>query len=95
MDLAGKTFVFLGRLRRSTWNDAARSVAQAGGTVRRGLSRRADIAVVGHGAHVLLDDGRLTGRIAAAEASTPKSSAKTTGCAASACCPPSRRQSVP
>ena len=68
MDLAGKTVVFLGPLRRSTWNDAARSVAQAGGTVRRGLSRRADIAVVGHGAHVLLDDGRLTGRIAAAEA---------------------------
>ena len=68
MDLAGKTVVFLGRLRRSTWNDAARAVAHAGGTVRRGLSRRADVAVVGNGAHMLLDDGRLTGRIAAAEA---------------------------
>ena len=50
-----------------SWTAAEEAVTAAGGVLRRGVSRRISLAVVGHRAHALLDEGRLAGRIAAAE----------------------------
>ena len=65
--MKGKTAVFIGRFGAATQVEAARWVKDAGGKVRRGLSRTTDLAVIGRGAHTLLEAGRLQARVAGAE----------------------------
>ncbi len=50
----GKVVVFLGRLAAISRREASEAVAAHSGTVRRGVSRRTQVPVVGHGAHRLL-----------------------------------------
>ena len=63
---AGKAVVFLGRLIALPRRAAAAAVTERGGTVRRGVSRRTQVAVVGHGAHRLLG-GRVGSWLVRAE----------------------------
>ena len=65
--LAGARATILGRLARIGWAAAAEAIAAAGGSLRRGVSRRTGLAVVGERAHVLVDDGRLRGRLGAVD----------------------------
>ena len=65
--MKGKTAAFIGRLGTATQVEAARWVTDAGGKVRRGLGRTTDLAVIGHGAHTLLEAGRLQARVVRAQ----------------------------
>lgn len=64
--IAHRTVTVIGRLGGLPWVEAAAKVAAAGGSLRRGLSRRTNVVVVGHGAHELLASGRLDRRLAQA-----------------------------
>ena len=64
LDLVDKTVVFVGRLNAMTRRMAIRHLAAGRGTrVRYALTRPTDFLVVGHGAAVLIDDGRLHKRL--------------------------------
>lgn len=62
--LSNRTVATIGRLGALTWTEAAAKIAAAGASLRRGVSRRTDLVVVGHGAHELLANGRLGRRLA-------------------------------
>ena len=61
--LAGSRAVILGRPDRIHWSAAAEAVAASGGILRRGVTRRTRLAIIGARAHILLDDGRLERRL--------------------------------
>lgn len=63
----GARVVFLGRLRSLPRRSAARLVAQAGGSVRRGFTRSAAVAVVGQSSCASLGIPRLQARLETAE----------------------------
>ncbi len=65
-DLAGKTVVFLGKLDAMPRHMAASYAEERGAVVRRGVTRRTDVLVVGHGAYTLLEAGKLDARLNAA-----------------------------
>lgn len=62
--LQHRTIATIGRLGALPWTDAAAKIAAAGASLRRGVSRRTDLVVVGHAAHELLAGGRLERRLA-------------------------------
>jgi Flp pilus assembly protein TadD len=64
---AGKNVVFLGRLVAVRRRQAEHAVLALGGLVRRGLTRRTDLLVVGRAAYELLAHGRLEHKLAQAE----------------------------
>ena len=64
LTIAQRTVAVVGRLASMSWQDAAAKVAAAGGTLRRGLSRRTDVVVVGRRAHELVANRRLDRRLA-------------------------------
>lgn len=64
---AGKNVVFVGRLATVPRRQAEHAVTSQGGVVRRGLTRRADLLVVGRAAHDLLALGRLEHKLAQAD----------------------------
>ena len=68
-DLAGKTVVFLGKLDAMPRSMAASYAEERGAIVRRGVTRRTDIVVVGHGAYTFLETGKLDARLVAADRS--------------------------
>ena len=61
--LKGQAFTFIGRFAALPRRAAVAAVESAGGTVRRGLSRRTDIAVIGHGAAALIASGALGAKL--------------------------------
>jgi tetratricopeptide (TPR) repeat protein len=65
--LAGKNIVFLGRLAALRRRQAEHALALRGGLVRRGLTRRSHLLVVGRAAYDLLEHGRLEHKLAQAE----------------------------
>ncbi len=65
-DLAGKTLVFLGKLDAMPRHMAASYAEERGAIVRRGVTRRTGVLVVGHGAYTFLETGKLDARLAAA-----------------------------
>lgn len=64
----GKVISIIGRLGSLRRGDAATRVAALGGSLRRGVTRRTDVAVVGQRAVTMLDDGGLERRLADADA---------------------------
>jgi Tfp pilus assembly protein PilF len=62
----GETVTFIGRLEALSRSFAMRAVVAAGGVVRRGLTRRTSVCVIGHGALIRL--GKLEQRLAIADA---------------------------
>jgi tetratricopeptide (TPR) repeat protein len=58
-ELSGKTFVFYGRLARITRREAVRRIEMRGAVVRRGLTQRGGMLVIGQGARLRLHDGGL------------------------------------
>ena len=68
VDFADKVVALVGRLNSMSHRLAAAELARLGGAARRGLVRRADVAIVGRGAHVLLRSGRLERILAEADA---------------------------
>ncbi len=64
LPLPYRTVATIGRLGALTWTEAAAKIAAASASLRRGVSRRTDLVVVGHGAHELLAAGRLERRLA-------------------------------
>jgi tetratricopeptide (TPR) repeat protein len=65
--LAGKTVVFLGRLMGVPRRQAERAVAEQGGQIRRGLTRRTDLLVLGRGLDDRLGLAQLEDKLAQAE----------------------------
>ncbi len=61
--LRGQAFTFIGRLAALPRRAAVAAVEDAGGRVRRGLSRRTDVAVIGHGAAPLIASGALGAKL--------------------------------
>jgi tetratricopeptide (TPR) repeat protein len=65
--LTGKTVVFVGRLVAVPRRQAERAVAAQGGQVRRGLTRRTDLLVIGRSTDGRLSLAQLEDRLAQAE----------------------------
>ena len=68
VELAGRIVGIVGRLDAVPSRLVAAEVARRGGVVRRGLSRRTSLVVIGHGAVRQLADGRLQDKLERAEA---------------------------
>ena len=68
VELAGRIVGIVGRLDPVPSRLVAAEVARRGGVVRRGLSRRTSLVVIGHGAVRQLADGRLQDKLERAEA---------------------------
>jgi hypothetical protein len=68
VDFKGKVVALVGRLGSMSHRMATAEIARRGGSARRGLARGADMAIVGHGAHILLRSGRLERMLIKADA---------------------------
>jgi tetratricopeptide (TPR) repeat protein len=66
MDLSDRAVALYGRFSPGVREALAQTIAQAGGTVARDLTRRSDVLVVGAQATALIDSGALSARLSAA-----------------------------